>query len=163
MRCGIAAGLVGGLLSSTLVQAQMPLKPVPTMPAEPKAGVGPVPHHIVPLGVACTAATDDSVEAAGGPEYNEYTITRPPELLKVGKRRYPSGLERQGIGGRVQFTFVIDTLGHPEPCSFHVLSATNTSFEVAAFWMVLGNLFRPGERGGAKVRVRVKQSVTFNP
>ncbi|MEZ4413651.1 MAG: TonB family protein [Gemmatimonadales bacterium] len=132
------------------------------------AGQLPVPHRIVPEESVCPEEPPHEVSPASGAvdsgaAYTEATVDIPPELVKVGKRRYPRQLEMAGVGGRVELSFIIDTLGHPEPCSFHVHSVVYPSFEVAALRMVLGSLFRPGEVRGQKVRVLVFQAVTFNP
>jgi hypothetical protein len=142
---------------------QIPLRPIPVEPAVPETGVSPVPHRIVPQEVECPKPPVDSSTTTDTPAFIVVEVTRPPELIKAGKRRYPSDLERNMVGGRVQFSFIVDTLGHPEPCSFRALYATNTSFEVAAFWMVLASRYRPGEINGRPVRTVVKQSVRFNP
>ena len=158
------------LLVASPAVGQVPLRPVPQLagPTTP-SGEAPTPHRIVPLEGAClqeTARTPNeqpAPELPDGEVYIEVEVSRPPALIKPGPRRYPKEMERSGIAGQVDFMFVIDTLGKAEPCSFRVLTATNSSFEVAAFRMVLGTLYRPGEVRGQKVRVLVTQSVTFNP
>ncbi len=148
---------------------QIPLRPVPrgVVPSS-TSGPLPVPHRIVPVESACFEESPHSLIAVSDTVYRdssyvEATVDRPPDLLKAGKRRYPPGLSSAGVGGRVVFSFIIDTLGHPEPCSFHVHSVIDPRLEVAGLRMVLESLFRPGEVRGQKVRVLVNQAVTFNP
>lgn len=151
------------------VHSQVPLRPVPIgATASRTSGELPVPHRIVPIEGVCPeeaphASTPAVDTVYADSTYLEATVDRPPELIKAGKSRYPVDLQKAGVGGRVQFSFVIDTLGHPEPCSFHVHSAIDPRLEVAAFRMVLDNLFLPGEVRGQKVRVMVLQAVSFNP
>lgn len=156
-------------LAAAPLRSQVPLRPMP-QGAVPSRVSGPIPapHRIVPEEGVCPeelprplASVTDSIYADSS--YIEASVDRPPDLIKIGKRRYPPDLERAGVGGRVELTFVIDTLGHPEPCSFHVLTAVDPKLEVAAFRMALESLFRPGEVRGQKVRVLVNQAVTFNP
>jgi outer membrane biosynthesis protein TonB len=150
--------------ATSAAAGQIPLRPVPQLasPSTP-TGEAPAPHRIVPLEGACFDEHPHEEIAPAGHPYIEAAVDRPPDLVRPGPRRYPTDLELSGVGGRVVLSFVIDTLGLAEPCSFHVLSATNSSFEVAAFRMVLGSLFRPGEVRGQKVRVLVTQAISFNP
>lgn len=143
--------------------SQTPLRPVVVDTPSRPDGVSPVPHRIVPEGSDCPAPEPVSAASPDTSVFDESDTGQPPELLKAGKRRYPSDLERRGIGGRVEFSLVIDTLGSPEPCSVRVLYATNTSFELAAFWVIMGSRYRPGRINGRPVRTRVLQSVTFRP
>jgi len=151
------------------VHGQIPLRPMPAGAVPSRvAGPIPVPHRIVPEEGVCPEELPRPVESVTDSiypdsSYLEASVDRPPDLIKIGKRRYPPDLERAGVGGRVELTFVIDTLGHPEPCSFHVHTAVDPKLEVAAFRMALESLFRPGEVRGQKVRVLVNQAVTFNP
>ena len=152
------------LIAASPMAGQIPLRPIP-LSATPSTATGeaPAPHRIVPVESVCPEESDHAPSPPLSTPYTEADVDRPPELITPGPRKYPPDMERAGVGGRAQFSFVIDTLGHPEPCSFHAIAATNASFEVAAFRMVLGSLFRPAEVNGHKVRVKVMQAVTFNP
>ncbi|HMU62832.1 MAG TPA: TonB family protein [Gemmatimonadales bacterium] len=161
--------LVALMFLNVPAAAQVPLRSVP-LGATPSrvAGEIPVPHRIVPEESVCSEELPHSLIVMPDTifrdsSYTEASVDRPPDLIKVGKRRYPTDLQRAGVGGRVVFSFIIDTLGHPEPCSFHVHSVVDPRLEVAALRMVLESLFRPGEVRGQKVRVLVNQAVTFNP
>ena len=154
--------------------SQIPLRPVATEPigkVRPDSAHAPkkpprpttILHRISPKELACPTTTADSVPSLGERIFDEDSVEIGPELLTIGPREYPGTLERAGIGGRVVLQYVIDTLGQPDPCSFVALEATNEAFEGAAFRMVLGSVFRPGENAGKRVPVRVVQGVTFNP
>jgi len=120
-------------------------------------------YIIRPKEITCPASFEGAAAAAGVRIFDEDSVSSPPDLLTLGRREYPGQLERKGVGGRVVLEYVIDTLGHPEPCSFRALAATNEQFEGAAYRMILGSIFRPGSNDGRLVPVRVRQSVTFNP
>jgi hypothetical protein len=82
-----------------------------------------------------------------------------PQLLSAGPKRTPPGME--GVPARVQFEFIVDTLGRAESRSIKVLNSTNKLFEEPAREMVLKSVFKPGRQGGRPVRVLVTQAVTF--
>ena len=82
-----------------------------------------------------------------------------PQLLSAGPKRTPPG--REGVPARVQFEFIVDTLGRAESRSLKVISSTNKLFEEPAREMVLKSVFKPGRQGGRAVRVLVMQAVTF--
>ncbi len=156
-------------LAAAPLHGQVPLRPVP-LGATPSRTTGelPVPHRIVPEESVCLEEPPHSLMTITDTIYRdssyiEASVDVPPDLVKIGKRRYPTDLQHAGVGGRVVFSFIIDTLGHAEPCSFHVHSVADPRLEVAALRMVLESLFRPGEVRGQKVRVAVNQAVTFNP
>lgn len=159
--------LVPVLLASA--HGQVSLRPMPQGAVPSRiSGSLPVPHRIVPEESVCLEESPHSLIAVSDTVYRdssyiEATVDRAPDLLKAGKRRYPRHLQRAGVGGRVVFSFIIDTLGHPEPCSFHVHAVVDSGLEVAGLRMVLESLFRPGEVRGHKVRVLANQAVTFIP
>jgi len=152
------------LPATTPVAGQVPIRPVPQIatPSTP-SGTAPAPHRIVPVEEACLDTPTQPPKAPDNEPYAEGEVDHPPELITPGPRRYPADLNRAKVGGRVVLSFVIDTLGQAEPCSFHVVFATNPGFEVPAFRMALNSTFRPAVFHGQKVRVLVLQAVTFNP
>ena len=162
------------LVAASTAFAQIPLRPVPVAdvsqpPPDSRATAATsapptVPlHRIVPKEIACPASFEDAAAAAGVRIFDGDSVSSPADVRTLGRREYPQSLERSGVGGRVVFRFVIDTLGHPEPCSFETMSATNKEFEAAAYRMVLGSTFRPAKNVGKVVPVRVSQAVNFNP
>jgi len=61
-------------------------------------------------------------------------------------------------------TFILDTLGRPEPASVRALSASDPGFIDAALELVLESWYRPARLRalpGRAVRVRIKQPVDF--
>lgn len=82
-----------------------------------------------------------------------------PSLISAGPKTVPPGME--GVPARVQFTFIIDTLGHPERNSFQLVNATNQLFVEPARQMFIKNVYKPGRLGGHPVRVKVQQGVSF--
>lgn len=83
-----------------------------------------------------------------------------PQLLSAGPKRVPPGME--GVPARVQFEFIVDTVGRAEARSIKVLSSTNKLFEEPAREMVAKSVFKPGRQGGRAVRVLVTQAVSFS-
>lgn len=83
----------------------------------------------------------------------------PPQLLSAGPKRTPPGME--GVPARVEFQFIVDTLGRAEPASIKVQTSTNKIFEGPAREMIQKSVFKPGKNGGRLVRVLVKQAVSF--
>ena len=81
--------------------------------------------------------------------------------MMVGQQEYPNN--RRGAPGDVRLEFVIDSLGRADPCSFRVLDATDDKFVGSAYRTVLGSQFRPAEKGGQHVAIRVTQKVSFRP
>ena len=156
-------------LISAPVHAQVPLRvitPEPIGTTRPDS-THPTPttvlHLISPKEIACPLPVGSAFTKDGGRVLDGDFVSKPPQLVKAGPREYPTNLEKKGVGGRVVFKFVIDTLGHADPCSFRVLEATNESFEGAAYRIVLGAVFLPAEDAGHRVPVWVKQSISFNP
>jgi TonB family protein len=89
-------------------------------------------------------------------------VDEPVVLLHLPHLRYPSGLERFGLTGRVIAQFVVDTLGRVEPSSWDPLEATHPQFERAAFEALVDARFRPARLGGRLVRQQVRQSIRFD-
>ena len=58
--------------------------------------------------------------------------------------------------------FVVDTLGRAEAGSVEIVEAPDSVLADAARVMVIGARFEPGRSAGNRVRVRVRQNVTFD-
>ena len=74
---------------------------------------------------------------------------------------YPPMLEESGIMGRVVAQFVVDTLGHVEPGSLHLLQTDNDLFDVAVKAALPRMRFYPAEVNGHRVRQLVEQAFVF--
>lgn len=85
----------------------------------------------------------------------------PPRIISQGPKVVPPGMN--GVPGKVTFTFVIDTLGHPEPNSFELVNATNQVFVESAKQTFLKSVYKPGRLAGHAVRIKVQQSLSFQP
>ena len=88
-------------------------------------------------------------------------VDDPVEVLEQPDPRYPAALAQGGITGRVELTYVVDTLGRAEPGSLRTLTSTHPAFEAAARWSVLASRFRPARLRGSVVRQLVRQTLTF--
>lgn len=82
-----------------------------------------------------------------------------PVLVSAGPKMVPPGL--QGVPGRVEAEFIVDTAGHAEPSSWHIISSTNKLFEEPARAMIMKSVFKPGKVAGRAVRVQVRQAIAF--
>ena len=159
------AGLLGVALVFMTVSpawAQVPLRPMP---------VSPVPSQPADLGTpryiqsTCSAFALAEQGSPVGPVYDTLSVTDTPRLLQAGKhqeRLTPAWLQDPNPG-RVDFSFVIDTLGQIEPCSWRTLYATTEAFEIEAYRIMRDLEYRPGILHGRPVRVRISQAVIFPP
>ncbi|MEP7271414.1 MAG: energy transducer TonB, partial [Acidobacteriota bacterium] len=91
----------------------------------------------------------------------ESEVDERPSLVVAGRQRYPTVLAEAGIGGSVTLSFVIDAEGKVEEEGIEVVQATHPGFVAAARETVLTSRFRAARKGGAAVRVRVRQTITF--
>ncbi len=150
-------------MTAGLASAQIPLRPmqVDSVPLWP---VYSGTHRYTPP--ACSDSALAERELAAGPVYDTLSVTDKPRLLQAGKHREPltpAWLQDRN-GGRVSFSFVIDSLGQIEPCSWRTLYATSEGFEAEAYFIILRDLdYLPGQRHGRPVRVRISQEVIFPP
>jgi TonB family protein len=99
-------------------------------------------------------ATEDAI-------YDTSQVTSGPVFRRAPVWVYPGALKARRIEGRVVFTFVVNTDGHPDCSSIAVESATDSGFVGSARASLLGALFWPGCRDGRPVRVRVRQAYAF--
>lgn len=84
---------------------------------------------------------------------------RPPELLERVAPEYPFSLRREGITGKVEFEFVIETTG--EVREVHILSSPYPQFSAATITAVKQWKFRPAVENGVYVRKRLRSDLTF--
>jgi TonB family protein len=74
---------------------------------------------------------------------------------------YPASLEKDGIEGYAVVQFVVDTTGHADTASFHIISVSHIAFADAVMVALPGMRFSPAELGGRHVPQRVTQSFKF--
>ena len=123
-----------------------------------RAGV-PVPSSPSPRGTAPTAI--DTVAGAGR-VYLETEVDTPAMVLPGRAHpRYPVALRNQGIEGRVQIRFVVDTTGRAEPSTAHVISSTHPDFTAAVLKFLPQSRFTPAVLAGQRVRMWAVQAFEF--
>lgn len=88
-------------------------------------------------------------------------VDDPPTPVSQKAPPYPPSARASGLGGRVTFRIIIDTLGVPEPESFAVVSSPREDFSEAVravlpFWR-----FSPARIHGERVRVLIEQWIDF--
>jgi hypothetical protein len=103
--------------------------------------------------------TDDEAQTH---TYFEFQVEKLATMLNGGPMpKYPSVLERSGLGGEVQVQFVVRNSGKVDMDSFKVLKSPNELFtQVVRDWIV-GITFSPAMIGGIAVHQLVQQSFQF--
>ena len=122
---------------------------------------------IVFVTLACEAPRpvadgEHSAASITGPIFDESEVDQPPILLSHPPMQYPPLLRDAGVQGKVVLEFVIDTNGRVDTSSIVVVSSDQKAFERPAIDLVTGSRYRAGTNGGATVRVRVRQPVSFS-
>lgn len=97
-----------------------------------------------------------------GETFLQEQVDDPVQPVNIPKPRYPPVLQQAGVSGSVDVRYVVDTLGHAEPASWHVLKSTNAQFEAPAREAIMKGVFKPARIKGAAVRQLVQQKITFN-
>jgi len=97
-----------------------------------------------------------------GETFLQEQVDDPVQTINIPKPRYPPVLQQAGVSGFVDVQYVVDTLGHAEPNSWHVLKSSNAQFEAPAREAVMKGVFKPARIKGAAVRQLVQQSIKFN-
>ena len=104
--------------------------------------------------MACLAlrlAADDTV-------YTKVDVN--PVPVKTPPPDYPYDLKRQGVSGVVAVATVVDETGTVTSCS--VTKSSNVEFEAAALAAVKRWKFKPAQKDGAPVKMRVTIPIRFN-
>jgi len=97
-----------------------------------------------------------------GETFLQEQVDDPVQPINQPKPRYPPVLQQAGVSGFVDVQYVVDTLGHAEPNSWHVMKSSNAQFEAPARESIMRSLFKPARIKGAAVRQLVQQSIKFN-
>ncbi len=112
-----------------------------------------------------TGLTGSGDSAPGTPTNQPYLVNQVEKAAAAAPGSaqpvYPPILEESGISGRVVEQFVVDTLGHVEPGSLHVLETDNDLFDVAVKTALPRMRFYPAEVNGHRVRQLVEQAFVF--
>jgi len=94
--------------------------------------------------------------------YFEFQVEKPATMLDGGPMpKYPSVLERSGLGGEVQAQFVVMNSGKADMDTFKVLKSTHDLFTQAVWKWLPGITFSPAMIGGKAVNQLVQQSTQF--
>ena len=119
----------------------------------------PVPGP--PLDRGMGPASIDSL-AEGGRVYLHTEVDTPAWAIE-GRAfpRYPTNLRDQGIQGRVQIRFVVDTMGGVVLSSARVLSSTHPDFSAAVLKVLPQLRFTPAVLAGRRVRMWAIQDFEF--
>lgn len=88
-------------------------------------------------------------------------VKSPQQAARIIQREYPSSLQSNGIGGRVQLRFVVDAEGKVDPSSVEVVAASVKALGDAAVKAVARIEFVPGKKDGANVASVVLMPITF--
>ena len=88
-------------------------------------------------------------------------VDDPVEIIEQPDPRYPAALAQAQVTGRVELSYVVDTLGVAEPGSLRTLMSTHRAFDVAARASVLATRYRPARLHASLVRQLVRQTFTF--
>lgn len=88
-------------------------------------------------------------------------VDDPVEIVAQPDPRYPAALAQAQVTGRVELSYVVDTLGVAEPGSLRTLTSTHRAFEAAARASVLASQYRPARLHGILVRQLIRQTFSF--
>lgn len=88
-------------------------------------------------------------------------VDDPVDIIEQPEPRYPAALAQAQVTGRVELSYIVDTLGVAEPGSLRTLTSTHRAFGAAARASVLASRYRPARLHGSLVRQLVRQTFTF--
>lgn len=115
------------------------------------------------LGGGVRVPTFDIGDSLGDIVFEIGDLDQIPELIPGSRNpqdfRYPHNLKRAGIGGQVSLIFIVDEEGNVRRP--YVEKATHDEFKQPAVDWVKKWKFRPGEKGGRKVKTRMRIPLKF--
>jgi hypothetical protein len=120
-----------------------------------KPSADPAPSPIIPV-------VFDSVEHAGSPVFVAADLDRVVERDPTSAApSYPPELEKQAIEGGVSAEWVVDSTGHADTTTFHVVESTHPGFTEAVRAVLPLMRFRPAQLAGHAVAQMVRQEFAF--
>jgi TonB family protein len=131
------------------------VRPAPTQPS-PKRTPPPRPPEPKPQAPAVPAEYEGS-RVYIEPEL-EHPVTRDPSS---DGPNYPEPLRKKGVEGMVVVRFIVDTSGHADSTTFHVVMATQPEFEQAVRTALPRMRFIPAQLGDKHVPELVMQEFRF--
>ena len=93
--------------------------------------------------------------------YDTTQVTERPLAYDGPPIRYPDGLRREGIQGRVVLSLIVNADGTVDRGSIGIIQMVHPDFVMAAKRWTLGARFWPGCLVGRPVRVRVALPIDF--
>ena len=105
-----------------------------------------VPHALAPGGHTMAAAD---------------TVTHLPQLLTPPTALPTPPTRPAGHRARVVAAFVVDTLGHPVPCTWHVTSFTDEAYVPLAYRVAMALRYSPGRTSSGRAAVHVQQAINW--
>jgi len=84
-----------------------------------------------------------------------------PVLVSHPPIRYPAEMQALRIDGTVEVEAALDTTGHVESASAHIVQSPNHAFDAEALRVVRGSVYRPARRQGRPVRAVIRQALGF--
>jgi TonB family protein len=112
-----------------------------------------------PVGPRC-AECEAGPDAAGS-LFAEAAVDEPARVLSQPLPVFPAMLRAAGLGGRVELSFVVDTIGVVESGSITVGESAGPGFVASARLTIERSRFAPARIGGQAVRQLVRQSFRF--
>jgi hypothetical protein len=110
----------------------------------------------------CDRRAADSLMAALRIQQDAVSATDvAPTFLQPGLQRYPKQLRRRGIGGRVEFEYVVRVDGTVDPCTVRALTYTNEGFILSGSDMLAASRFSVPLRNGVPSPTLMRQVVTW--
>jgi periplasmic protein TonB len=113
-------------------------------------------------GPASVSATGGAPTSVGNGPMDERFVDRPIFAFPgTPGPRYPDGLRRIGVEGRVVVRFIVDTAGRVERNSIQKVSADHDAFFDAVVRSLTDARFQPAESNGRRVRQLAERSYEF--
>ena len=157
----VRPGTVGVMSSPDSALSRWACDMVPLMRFKAARHHGQAVAAQVLMPLAVRPLSDSARAMVGSRAYLEIEVEKQVSLDRPVFPRYPADLKKEGIQGTVQAQFVVDTTGHAEMSTFHVIRASDMRFIEPVRRAIAASTFHPAELRGRKVRQMVQQPFTF--